>query len=44
MEQSFLGEEYYVATVGNVTEDAIKRYIQKQYEETKEEDGTVFER
>ncbi len=35
---------YSVAAVGNVTEEAIKKYIQEQYEESKEEEGTAFER
>ena len=34
----------YVATIGNVTEDALKKYIQEQYNESKEEDGAAFER
>jgi len=42
--KAFWARGYFVATVGNVTEDAIKKYIQKQYEESKEEDGTAFER
>ena len=42
--KAFWARGYYVATVGNVTEDAIKRYIQEQYDESKEEDGAAFER
>ncbi|WP_414151564.1 hypothetical protein ACIZ62_06980 [Acetobacterium carbinolicum] len=28
---------YYVSTVGNITEEAMKRYIQEQQEEVKKE-------
>ncbi len=42
--KAFWARGYYVATVGNVTEEAIKKYIQEQYNESKEEDGTAFER
>ena len=38
MVKSFLGRGYYVATVGNITEDAVKEYIQQQKEESKRED------
>lgn len=31
--KAFWARGYYVATVGNVTEDAIKKYIQEQSEE-----------
>lgn len=34
----FWARGYYVSTVGNITEDAIKRYIQEQHEESKKED------
>ena len=37
--KSFWARGYYVATVGNVTEDAIKRYIREQTEESRKEDG-----
>ncbi len=36
---------YYIATVGNITEDAVKEYIQ-QHEENREEkilEGSLFE-
>lgn len=36
--KSFWARGYYVATVGNVTEEAIKRYIQEQQEEAKKEE------
>lgn len=32
----------YAATIGNVTEGGIKKYIQEQYNELKEEDGATF--
>lgn len=42
--KSFWARGYYVATVGNLTEEAIKKYIQEQSEESKKEDdqGTAF--
>ena len=42
--KAFWARRYYVTTVGNVMEDTIKRYIQEQYNESKEEDGAAFER
>ena len=40
----FWARGYYVATVGNITEDAIKKYIQEQSEESRKEDnpGAAF--
>ena len=40
----FWARGYYVATVGNLTEEAIKKYIQEQSQESKKEDnqGTAF--
>ena len=40
----FWTDGYYVATVGNVTEDAIKKYIQEQSEESRKEEseGAAF--
>ena len=42
--KSFWARGYYVATVGNITEDAIKKYIQEQSEESQKEDapGAAF--
>lgn len=42
--KSFWARGYYVATVGNITEDAIKKYIQEQSEESRREDisGVTF--
>ena len=37
--KSFWARGYYVATVGNVTEDAIKRYIREQTEESQKEES-----
>lgn len=31
-------DQYYVSSDGNITEDAIKRYIQEQQEESKQEE------
>lgn len=42
-DKAFWMRGYYVATVGNVTEKTIKKYIQEQSSELKEEDGTTFE-
>jgi len=37
--RSFWARGYYVTTVGNITEEAIKRYIQEQQEESKKEEN-----
>ncbi len=37
--KAFWARGYYVATVGNLTEDAIKKYIQEQSEESRKEDS-----
>ena len=36
--KSFWARGYYVSTVGNITEEAIKKYIQEQQEEAKREE------
>ena len=36
--KSFWARGYYVATGGNITEEAVKEYIQQQKEESKRED------
>ena len=36
--KAFWARGYYVATVGNLTEDAIRKYIQEQYEESRKEE------
>lgn len=42
--KAFWARGYYVATVGNVKEDAIKKYIQEQSEESQKEEseGAAF--
>lgn len=37
--KAFWARGYYVATVGNITEDAIKKYIREQSEESRKEDN-----
>ena len=37
--KAFWARGYYVATVGNITEDAIKKYIREQSEESRKEDS-----
>ena len=34
-DKSFWARGYYVSTIGNITEDAIKKYIQEQSEESR---------
>lgn len=44
-DKSFWARGYYVSTIGNITEDAIKKYIQEQSEESrKEENRSTFYR
>lgn len=38
-EESDLERSYYVATIGNVTEEAIKKYITEQSEQSRKEDN-----
>lgn len=38
-DKSFWARGYYVSTIGNITEDAIKKYIQNQSEESREEEN-----
>lgn len=42
--KAFWARGYYVATVGNLTESAIKKYIEEQSEESRKEDskGAAF--
>ena len=42
--RAFWARGYYVATIGNITEDAIKKYLQEQSEESRREDseGAAF--
>jgi len=37
--RTFWARGYYVATVGNITEEAIKKYIQEQQDEAKKEES-----
>ena len=37
--KAFWARGYYVATIGNVTEEAIKKYIREQSEESRKEDS-----
>ena len=36
--KSFWARGYYVATIGNITEEAIKRYIEEEQEEARKEE------
>jgi len=38
-DKAFWARGYYVATIGNVTEEAIKKYIAEQSEESRKEDN-----
>lgn len=38
-DKSFCARGYYVSIIGNITEDEIKRYIQEQSEESREEEN-----
>ena len=38
-EKSFRAKRYYVYTIGNITEDAIKKYIQEQSDESRKEEN-----
>jgi len=42
--KAFWARGYYVTTIGNITEDAIKKYIQEQSEESRREysEGATF--
>ena len=37
-DKSFWARGYYVSTIGNITEEAIKKYIREQAEESRKED------
>lgn len=37
--KAFWARGYYVATIGNITETAIKKYIAEQSEESRKEDS-----
>lgn len=38
-EKSFRARRYYVYTIGNITENAIKKYIQEQSDESRKEEN-----
>ena len=38
-DKAFWARGYYVATIGNVTEEAIRKYIEEQSEESRKEDN-----
>ena len=38
-DKSFWARGYYVSTIGNITEDAIKKYIQEQSDESRKEEN-----
>lgn len=38
---AFWARGYYVSSVGNITEEAIKKYIQEQQEEAKKEETRI---
>lgn len=38
-DKEFRAREYYVSVIGNITEDAIKKYIRGRAEESKKEDS-----
>ena len=38
-DKAFWARGYYVSTIGNITEDAIKKYIREQAEESRKEDS-----
>ena len=39
-DRHFWARGYYVETIGNITEEAVKKYIQEQQEEDRKEDKT----
>ncbi len=42
--KAFWARGYYVETIGNITEDAVRKYINEQVEESRKEDtrSTAF--
>ena len=40
-DKAFWTRGYYVSTIGNITEEAIKKYIREQAEEPRKEDQEV---
>lgn len=41
-DKKFWARGYYVATIGNITEEAVKQYIREQSEESRKEEGAAF--
>ena len=41
-DKAFWTRGYYVSTIGNITEEAIKKYIREQAEEPRKEDLRVL--
>lgn len=39
MGQIILGKGYYVETIGNITDEAVQKYIKEQAEETRKEES-----
>lgn len=39
-DKAFWARGYYVSTIGNITENAIKKYMRKQEKESRKEDST----
>ena len=37
--KAFWAHGYYVETIGNITEDAVRKYINEQAEESRKEDA-----
>ena len=37
--QSILGQGYYVETIGNITDEAVQKYIKEQAEESRRNDS-----
>ena len=42
MGQEFLGQRFYVTTVGNVNEETVKEYIRRQTEESMNEEKKSY--
>ena len=39
-DKAFLARGYYVETIGNITEEAVQKYIKEQAEESRKEDSS----
>ncbi len=38
MNRAFWAREYYMETIGNITDEAVQKYIKEQVEESEKED------